>query len=48
MSREQVQFIFCDLLPDLSGKTVVDVGSRLGVVLYGVSIVLHHRMHMLC
>ena len=37
MSREQLKFIFCDLLPDLSGKTVLDIGSRMGPVLYAVS-----------
>ncbi len=37
MSKEQVKYIFGNLVPDLSGKTVVDVGSRLGPVLYGVS-----------
>lgn len=37
MSREQLKFIFCDLLPDLSGKTVLDIGSRMGPVLYTVS-----------
>ena len=36
MSREQLKFIFCDLLPDLSGKTVLDIGSRMGPVLYAV------------
>ena len=36
MSREQLKFIFCDLLPDMNGKTVVDIGSRMGPVLYGV------------
>lgn len=34
-SKERLQFIFGDLLPSLAGKTVVDVGSRLGAVLYG-------------
>ena len=34
-SKERLQFIFGDLLPSLEGKTVVDVGSRLGAVLYG-------------
>jgi len=34
-SKERLQFIFCDLLPNLAGKTVVDIGSRLGAVLYG-------------
>jgi len=34
-SKERLQYIFEDLLPDLKGKTVVDVGSRLGAVLYG-------------
>jgi hypothetical protein len=33
----QLKFIFSkDILGDLSGKTVVDVGSRLGAVLYVV------------
>ena len=36
MSREQLKFIFCDLLPDLSGKTILDIGSRMGPVLYAV------------
>ncbi|XP_077991809.1 uncharacterized protein LOC144446014 [Glandiceps talaboti] len=31
----QLKFIFQHALPDLSKKTVVDVGSRLGAVLYG-------------
>ena len=34
-SKERLQYIFEELLPDLKGKTVVDVGSRLGAVLYG-------------
>lgn len=34
-SKERLQFIFCDLLPNLAGKTIVDIGSRLGAVLYG-------------
>ena len=38
MSREQLKFIFCDLLPDLSGKNVLDIGSRMGPVLYAVSV----------
>ena len=37
MSKDEVKFIFNNLVPNLSGKTVVDVGSRLGPVLYGVS-----------
>ena len=37
MSREQLKFIFCDLLPDMNGKTVLDIGSRMGPVLYAVS-----------
>jgi len=37
MSKEDVKFIFNNLVPNLSGKMVVDVGSRLGPVLYGVS-----------
>lgn len=35
MSREQLQYIFQYLLPDLRGKLIVDVGSRLGTVLWG-------------
>ncbi|XP_072031479.1 uncharacterized protein [Amphiura filiformis] len=31
----QLKFVFQHALPDLRGKTLVDVGSRLGVVLYG-------------
>ncbi|XP_064401536.1 uncharacterized protein LOC135347460 [Halichondria panicea] len=34
MSRDEVRYIFGDLLPDLTGKTVVDVGSRLGAAVY--------------
>ncbi len=36
MSRDEVRYIFGDLLPDLTGKTVVDVGSRLGAAVYEV------------
>ncbi|XP_048218481.1 uncharacterized protein LOC125363356 isoform X2 [Perognathus longimembris pacificus] len=31
----ELQFIYHHVLPDLSGKVLVDVGSRLGTVLYG-------------
>ncbi|KAG7328357.1 hypothetical protein KOW79_008301 [Hemibagrus wyckioides] len=34
-SISELQFLFLRVLPDLSGKLVVDVGSRLGAVLYG-------------
>lgn len=37
LSREQLKFVFSELLPNLNGKTVLDVGSRLGPVLYGVN-----------
>lgn len=38
MSRQALQFIFKVLLPsDLEEKQVLDVGSRFGAVLYGVS-----------
>ena len=30
--------IFRDLLPPLDGKTLLDVGSRLGAVLYGAHV----------
>ena len=36
--RDDLEFIFDVLLPDLTGKTVLDVGSRLGAVLYGAYI----------
>lgn len=35
MSRDALYFIFNTLLPTIKGKTVLDIGSRLGVVLYG-------------
>lgn len=34
-SVKQIQYIYQYLLPDLRGKTVLDVGSRTGAVLYG-------------
>ncbi|XP_042338063.1 uncharacterized protein zgc:109986 isoform X2 [Plectropomus leopardus] len=34
-SISELQFLFENVLPDLSGRMVVDVGSRLGAVLYG-------------
>lgn len=34
-SIPELQFIFQHVLPELTGKTLVDVGSRLGAVLYG-------------
>ncbi|XP_041828680.1 uncharacterized protein zgc:109986 [Melanotaenia boesemani] len=34
-SVPELQFLFQNVLPDLSGRTLVDVGSRLGAVLYG-------------
>ena len=34
-SVERLQYIFQDALPSLKGKTIVDIGSRLGSVLYG-------------
>ncbi|KAJ4919357.1 hypothetical protein JOQ06_000772, partial [Pogonophryne albipinna] len=33
----ELHFLFESVLPDLSGRVLVDVGSRLGAVLYGVS-----------
>ncbi|KAM9092068.1 uncharacterized protein [Eschrichtius robustus] len=35
-SLMELKFIYHHVLPDLSGKVLVDVGSRLGIVLYGV------------
>ncbi|XP_057200169.1 uncharacterized protein zgc:109986 isoform X4 [Triplophysa rosa] len=34
-SIPELQFLFQNVLPDLTGKQVIDVGSRLGAVLYG-------------
>ncbi|OWK09055.1 hypothetical protein Celaphus_00015417, partial [Cervus elaphus hippelaphus] len=34
-SLMELKFIYRHVLPDLSGKVLVDVGSRLGTVLYG-------------
>ncbi|XP_051722852.1 uncharacterized protein zgc:109986 [Ctenopharyngodon idella] len=34
-SVPELQFLFHNVLPDLTGKLVVDVGSRLGAVLFG-------------
>ncbi|XP_033127808.1 uncharacterized protein LOC117125404 isoform X1 [Anneissia japonica] len=31
----QLKYIFNDVLPDLTGKVLVDIGSRLGPILYG-------------
>ncbi|MEQ2303092.1 hypothetical protein AMECASPLE_013206 [Ameca splendens] len=39
-SVSELQFLFQNVLPDISGLTVVDVGSRLGAVLYGVRVCL--------
>lgn len=39
-SVPQLKYIFQYLLPDLRGKTIIDVGSRTGAVLYGASIVV--------
>lgn len=36
-SIPELQFLFQNVLPDLTGKLVIDVGSRLGAVLYGVN-----------
>lgn len=37
-SIPQLLFLFTKALPDLSGKHLVDVGSRIGAVLFGVSV----------
>ena len=34
-SKERLEYIFSGLLPPLKGKTVIDIGSRIGAVLYG-------------
>ena len=34
-SKERLEYIFSSLLPPLQGKTVIDIGSRVGAVLYG-------------
>lgn len=38
ISRRALCYMFKTCLPKLKGKTVLDVGSRLGAVLYGVGI----------
>ncbi|KAG7277763.1 hypothetical protein CRUP_023051 [Coryphaenoides rupestris] len=35
----------CNVLPDLAGRTLLDVGSRLGAVLYGVKHHQHQHHH---
>jgi hypothetical protein len=35
LSREKLLFVFKSVLPPLRNKTVLDIGSRLGAVLYG-------------
>jgi len=34
-SKDRLEYIFRALLPPLEGKTILDVGSRIGAVLYG-------------
>jgi len=34
-SKQRLDYIFTGLLPPLEGKTLIDVGSRVGAVLYG-------------
>ncbi|XP_014769823.1 uncharacterized protein LOC106868885 isoform X1 [Octopus bimaculoides] len=34
-STAQIRYIFDFLLPDISGKNLLDIGSRLGAILYG-------------
>lgn len=36
--RDDLEFIFEALLPDLNGKLILDVGSRIGAVLFGAYI----------
>ena len=38
LSRERLLFVFKSMLPPLRNKIVLDIGSRLGAVLYGVRI----------
>jgi len=38
MSQDGLYFLFKVLLPTLKNKTILDVGSRLGAILYGVRI----------
>ena len=48
-SLPQIKFMFQYLLEDLRNKTVLDVGSRTGAVLYGVSnvIIYHHMLEII-
>jgi hypothetical protein len=41
LDAEEVEYLFSQFLPSLERKTVVDVGSRLGVSLYGVWLCLN-------
>lgn len=45
MSQDGLYFIFKVLLPTLENKTVLDVGSRLGAVLYGVRILFKNMYY---
>ncbi|XP_033335068.1 uncharacterized protein LOC117225532 [Megalopta genalis] len=38
MSVSTMVYVFCNILPSMDGKTVLDIGSRLGAVLYGAHI----------
>ncbi|XP_076648703.1 uncharacterized protein LOC143356690 [Halictus rubicundus] len=38
MSVSNMVYVFCNILPPLDGKIVLDIGSRLGAVLYGAHI----------
>lgn len=39
LSRDSLYYIFNNCLPTLENKVVLDIGSRLGAVLYGVSVI---------
>ena len=41
-SLKQIKYIYEFLLPDLHNKTILDVGSRTGALLYGVSAVFRN------
>ncbi len=38
VSMSKIKYLYQFLLPDLRGKVLLDIGSRLGAILYGVRV----------